>query len=375
MRDANSRPCPLRRLQKFLLVNVLSGCVAFGSASAAFVTSVEACSFHNFVPARTAVDWLLTGRSAVLARPDPENSFSYTITKVLRGKGQMDPPPFLIDSITRTRLVQNRKDAVLFGMRENGSWVRVAYVNNDYRQALEDVVANATDWRTEDYHPERIERFSKYLGHPAPELSKLALQEIDRAPYALLSQLTSDVPVSYLTGKLRSRDAYAYRPILVLLLGLSRSAEARALIDTYIDRAVDWEWAEHLGPFATALIEQQGAKGIARLDDFLTDPGQPLEKLESIVEALAIHHGVGSTSIREEIFNVLTTFAENRPGGSVLIARQFSQRQNWALGASLEPLLENSGSLSSGGKLVLAAYIAQSRVNHRQAEPVKPPVQ
>lgn len=375
MRDVNSRSWPLRRLQKKLRTTVLSGCVALGSASLALISSAEACSFHNYVPARTAVDWVLTGQAAVLARPDPENGFSYTVTEVLRGKGDIDPPPFLIDSATRTRLVQNRRDAVLFGMRDNGSWVRIAYVNDDYRRALEDVAANATHWRMEDYHPERFERFSKYLGHPDPELSKLALLEIDRAPYVLLSQLRTGVPVTYLTGQLRSREAYAYRPILALLLGLNRSEEARALIDNYIDRAVEWEWAEHLGPYATALIEQQGENGIARLEPFLTDPGQPLEKLEAIVEALAIHHGAGSPAVREKIYNVLTAFAGNRPGGSVLIARQFSQRQNWAFGTSLEPLLEAGSALNSGNRLVVAAYVAQSRVNRSQTEPVKPPVQ
>ena len=72
------------------------------------------------------------------------------------------------------------------------------------RQVLEGVVANATDWGMEEYHPARIARFSSYLGHSDPELSKLALLEIDRAPYALLSQLKTDIPVSYLTGQLRS---------------------------------------------------------------------------------------------------------------------------------------------------------------------------
>ena len=105
--------------------------MAFGLASVAPVSGAEACSFHNYVPARTAVDWVLTGRAAVLARPDHESGFSYAVTKVLRGKGQIDPPPFLIDSATRTKLIQNRKHAVLFGMRDNGSWVRVAYVNDD----------------------------------------------------------------------------------------------------------------------------------------------------------------------------------------------------------------------------------------------------
>lgn len=375
MRDANSRSCPLRRLQKHLRISVLSGCLALSAASVLPISSAEACSFHNYVPARTAVDWVLTGRAAVLARPDPENGFSYTVTEVLRGKGEIDPPPFLIDSVTRRKLEQNRNDAILFGMRENGSWIRVAYVNDDYRQILQNVVAKAPEWRREDYHPQRFERFSKYLGHADPALSKLALLEIDRAPYALLSRLGSDVPLTYLTEQLRSRDAYAYRPILALLLGLNRSAEAQAVINNYIDRSMDWEWAEHLGPFATALIEQQGEIGIARLEPFLTDHGQPLAKLESVVEALAIHHGVGSPAIRKAVFDVLTAFARSRPGGSVLIARQFSQRQNWAFGASLEPLLQTSGDLSSGGKLVLAAYVAQSRVNHGQTGQVKPPAQ
>ncbi len=339
------------------------------------VSGADACSFHNYMPSRTAVDWVLTGGAAVLARPGPENGISKTETKVLRGTGQISAPPFLIDSATRRKLLQNPNDAVLFGRNENGSWIRIAYANADYRKALDGVAARAPDWRKEDYHPERFELFSRYLGHPDLELSKLALLEIDRAPYVLLRQLRSDIPVTYLTALLRSRDAYPYRPILALLLGLNRSAEAKILINDYIDRSAGWQWAEHLGPFATALIEQEGVNGVARLEPFLTDPGQPLQKLESVVEALAIHHGVGTPAIRKAVFDVLTAFAGSRPAGSVLIARQFSQRRNWAFGASLEPLLESSENLSSGGKRVLAAYVAQSRVNRGQTGKTTPPVQ
>ncbi|WP_434053431.1 MAG: hypothetical protein RDA78_00550 [Roseibium sp.] len=349
--------------------------MAAAAVVAFWPSGAGACSFHNYVPTKTAVDWVLTGRAAVLVRPDPENAFSYMVTEVLRGNSGMDAPPFLIDSATRTRLLQNRKDAVLFGLSENGSWIRIAYVKDDYRRALDAVVAKAPDWGKKDYHPERMQRFSNYLQHSDPELRKLALLEIDRAPYALLRQIKTDVPAAYLLELLRSREAYAYRPIVALLLGLNRSVEAQSVISDFIDRSADWAWAEHLGPFATALIEQEGVNGIARLESFLTDPGQPLTKLESVVEAMAIHHGVGTPSIREAVFNVLTSFARNRPGGSVLIARQFSQRQNWAFGASLEPLLETSGNLSSGSKLVVAAYVAQSRVNRGQTQPDNPPVQ
>lgn len=372
MRHAIMRFCPFRRFERG---SVLFNCVTATWAAVFWAGSAAACSFHNYVPARTAVDWVLTGQAAVLARPDPENRFSYKVTQVLRGDAGIEAPPFLIDSATRAKLVQNRNDTVLFGMNAAGSWVRIAYVKEDYRTALSEVVAKAREWRDQDYHPERIERFSEYLGHPDPELSKLALLEIDRAPYALLRRLNPEVPVAYLTDLLRSREAYAYRPIVALLLGLHRSAEAQSFIRDFVDRSLDWEWAKHLGPFATALIEQEGVNGIARLEPFLTDPGQPLEKLESIVEAMAIHHGVGPPAIREAVFDVLTEFAGSRPGGSVLIARQFSQRRNWAFGASLEPFLETGGNLSSGGKLVVAAYVAQARVNHRQTEPGKAPVQ
>nr|WP_319385920.1 hypothetical protein [uncultured Roseibium sp.] len=372
MRHAIMRFRPLRRFERG---SVLFNCVAATWVAVFWAGSAAACSFHNYVPARTVVDWVLTGQAAVLARPDPENRFSYKVTQVLRGDAGIEAPPFLIDSATRAKLVQNPNDTVLFGLNAAGSWVRIAYVKEDYRTALDEVVAKARAWRDQDYHPERIELFSEYLGHPDRELSKLALLEIDRAPYALLRQLKPKVPVAYLTDLLRSREGYAYRPIVALLLGLHRSAEAKSFIRDFVDRSVDWEWAEHLGAFATALIEQDGINGIARLEPFLTDPGQPLEKLESIVEAMAIHHGAGTPAIREAVFDVLTAFARKRPGGSVLIARQFSQRRNWAFGASLEPLLQTSGNLPSGSKLVVAAYVAQSRVNRGQTEQHKSPVQ
>lgn len=347
------------------------GAVALALASAVLTAQAEACSFHNYKPAKTAVDWVLTGRSVVLARPDPNDVFSFRVTRVLKGDARISNPPFLIDSVTRAKLVRNQRDEVLFGVGEDGSWTRIAYVNEDYRRMLDGVLNRAPTWRGQDYHPERLVVFSEYLEHPDPALRRLALLEIDRAPYALLRQLETDISVEYLVRSLRARERYPYRPILALLLGLSGSVEARIVVNDYIDRVADWKWAEHLGPFATALIELEGTAAIARLEPFLSDPDQPLEKLESVVEALAIHHDLGSPSMREAVFDVLSAFASRRPGGTVLIARQFSKRQNWAFGPSLEPLLESGANLSSGNRLIVGAYVAQSRVNRRHPELVR----
>lgn len=328
----------------------------------AFSGPAQACSFHNYKPEKTLIDRFLTSQTVALARPAPEDPFRYEVTRIYRGKAVEEEIPVLVDSSTRRRLAQNPKDGVLFVHTASGGWQAVAAVDADRRQLLETLLENAADWRADPYHPERFSVLANYQDHGNPGLRRLALQEIDRVPYAMLRTMEVRLSEEDLVGSLTSWADYPYRPINLLLLGLKDSETAAAFVNRQVTLMRDWDTADSLGAAATALIELEGERGVEKLAQFyLADPEQPLAKLESVVEALAIHSSLGVADLQGTIKQALAGFVARRPSGAAMIARQFSTRQDWSIGPYLEAVLRKPGELTPDSKLLVAAYVAQSR--------------
>jgi hypothetical protein len=216
----------------------------------------------------------------------------------------------------------------------------------------------------------RLSIFENLQDHPEPELRELALLEIDKAPYDQLRRMDIRIPVDSLLGELWTPQGYPYQPIRVLLLGLSGDDAARREMREFVERVDDWDWAENLGAFATALIELDGAAGIALLDDrMLSDLGQPLDKLEQIIEALAIHSGVGSDEIRSEISTVLDRLVRSRPEAAPLVARQFGNRQDWTMAGNLGHLVAERKFTTASDLMTVAIYLAQAKAALDDASP------
>jgi hypothetical protein len=137
---------------------------------------------------------------------------------------------------------------------------------------------------------------------------------LDKAPYDLLRGIDLKIPVESLLADLWTVQGIAYQPIRVLLLGVSKDQAARSEIHRFIARAQDSDTSTNLGAFATALVEIDGPAGIERLErEMLRDPGQPLGKLEQIVEALAIHNGANSADVKDAIGAALERLVGARP--------------------------------------------------------------
>lgn len=329
----------------------------------------DACAFHTYLPERTAIDWIVDGQQVILARPDPENEFSYIMVERLRGQLESPDLTFLVDSSKRRRLAANPSDTVLFALNDGGQWTMVAYVDSEFRAIIDTVLSKSSTWK-EGYSRERFTLFEHLQDHPDPDLSSLALREIDRAPYKLLKEMDLRIPVEELRENLWTPQGYPYQPIRVLLLGISGSESARTEIYDFIDRVADWDWANSLGAFATALIELDGPDGVSRLEKtFLVNTDQPLDNLEQVVEALAIQNGVGSRDLQLAIDAALERFLDIRPEGAALVARQFSSRDDWSQAGQLQKRLGDRRLQRSTELLSIAMYVAQARrANARVSE-------
>lgn len=321
-----------------------------------------ACAFHLSAPEKSAVDWVLETDHLVIARNTPDTPFVFSVTETLRDGGREVEIAQLVDSNLRRRFTANPDEGMLFAYDSaTGTWRSLAYLTRDFRAIVDRVLANMDSWEP-GYAPERFEMFAPLQNDPDAGLRQLAILEIDKAPYTMLREIELSIPVSNLLEDLWTPRGYPYQSIRVLLLGLSGEDAAREEIHAFIDRVATWDWANNLGAFATALVEIDGVNGVTRLEQaFFATPNQPLDKLEQVVEALAIHSGVGMAEVKTEIDAALARLIRARPETAPLVARQFGTRNDWSHAHQLETLVRAKEFSSSADLLTVAVYVAQAK--------------
>ena len=328
------------------------------------VSSVDlfACGFHNYIPEKTIVDRLLDSRRVVVARPDADDPFRYKVISYLMGNTGPVEINDLVDSTTRRKLLANPKDAVLFVMSERDrSWQRLVYLDDSFSKIIKTVLDNFEEWKS-GFHHDRFRVFSNFYDHPNIALKELALLELDQAPYKLLRTLKLRINAEVLISELWSFRGLPFIQIRILLLGLTNSDTARLEIRKYLARAAfENRWNKSLGAFATALVEIDGASGLERLETYyFKNLNQPLDKLELVVEALAIHSQVGHDELKKSIKSKLENLVNVRPEAAALIARQFGKRKVWTQKNYLRTLLAEKIIQSQDERSLIENYIREA---------------
>ena len=332
-----------------------------GVVPAPFSVMAHACAFDLTKPERTSIDWILEADTLVLARPDPQNPYSYQVVEVLRGNGDTYQVPLLVHSFNRRMLMLNPDDTVLLRQAEDQSWAQVAYVDRDFNDLLQVTLANAHIWQ-DGYHPSRFATFEALQTSKTPRLRELALRELDKAPYEMLRDLDLQFATQDLLDELWTLNGYPFQPIRVLLLGLSDDNKARREIYAYFSRIQDWDRANNVGAFAAALIELEGTQGVAYLDKVLVSkPDQPLEKLLGVIGALAVQRRVAPPDLRQAIDHVLARLMSSRPETAPLVAQQFSTFSDWSQQVPLELLVQERRLMTAADMMVVSVYVARAR--------------
>ena len=287
-----------------------------------------ACGFHGYVPEETAVDRLLASDRVVLARPSAEHPFRYEAQTILRGPASDVDIPHLVDSGARRRLGANPDHAVLFARDgADGTWHRVAYLDPGFDTVIDAVLARLDDWRLGgDW--ERYQFFADLLGHPHPAVARLALGELDRAPYPVLVALDMTPDSDRLLQGIHAPENLDSLPIRVLLLGLSDADAARAFLRRQFEdgRAPGGFVA---GAYGVALIESAGVDGVARVASALQASNDPVLR-ESLLEALAMQAEAGEGSLVDEIRARVGALLADDPGLALIVARHFGRRADWS---------------------------------------------
>lgn len=337
-----------------LLKPVKAATLAIGLTMCA--TTALACAFHSYVPDETVVDKMLGSDHIVLARPDPHNPTRFKAVDALRGGTEGVELPQQLDEDTFKKMSSNPDDLALFARQDSyGPWEQLAYLDADFHAVILQVSAQLDRWEFGG-DEERFQLFADLHNHPNPDLHRLALQELDRAPYDLLRTLRLNADATAIISALSDPEFAKFLPIHVLLLGFSDSADGELALQNGLSNAVMDETDLLAGAWATALIELTGVRGVQDVaQTLLSNPDMPSEKQESLIEAFAIHAQSDSPKIVAEIDRQLARILDTTASTAGMVARQFGARGDWSQAERLQKMLK-SGSFRNAGTLISVGH-------------------
>lgn len=294
---------------------VLCGILCLGRADVA-----QACAFHGYTPNQTLVDRLLDTEQVVIARLSDANPNKFLPIETLLG-----PTVTEID-IAPSRLVQSGlrggslKGVLLARDGAYGPWREITLLDDRVRALVDEVMKRQSAWQLGG-DADRVRLFAGLVNDANPNIRRLALQELDRAPYAVL-KVAQIPPVRSLAQDLQDDDA-SLRPIRILLVGLSKDQGYIPQIASGLDQAVMYDNA-HTGAYATALIELSGIDGVALIRDrYLQNANLPALTRDRLLQALAIQYYSVDAPTRRFITQEIATLSRNIPGFQEAAAVQF----------------------------------------------------
>ncbi len=341
------------------MLSRLSLALLLGSAAA---PAALACAFHMYSPQDTVVDRMLASDHIVLARANPDDPFRYKAVSAIEGGIEDVELPFLVDSVTRRKLNLRPDDMVMF-LRDGsyGPWEKVAYLDSDYMQIIDDVAANLETWIFQDEWL-RYAYFAPLISHQSHEIRRLALSELDKAPYEVLRQLKVDATMDAFRDNLFIPAEAELLPLKTLLIGLTAEEEAVDLLQNRFASVVRQKNLPGVGATATALIEIEGIDGLATVVSTLsTSPDLTVEVAEAAIEAIAIHDLVGSEDLRGAIHDRLGALVAERPDIAGGIARQFGSRGGWQMADELSELIAARQVRDLASLMAVGQYVALAR--------------
>lgn len=280
----------------------------------------QACAFHGYAPSQTLVDRLLETEQVVVVRLSPNDPNKYVPVATLMGPVVSDIP-IVPSALAQNSLSDGDEYTVLLARDGSyGPWREITLLDDRVRVLVEAVLQRQSAWLLGG-EADRVQMFAKLVNDANPNVRRLALQELDRAPYAVL-KATPIPAVRNLAQDPQVTDS-SLTPIRILLVGLSQDQRYVAQLTESLDLAVAQDVA-FTGAYATALIELSGTTGVAHIrDQYLQRPDLPAITRDRLLQALAIQYRSSDAATRRFITQEIASLSRSVPGFQDAAAAQF----------------------------------------------------
>ncbi|WP_170424970.1 hypothetical protein [Ruegeria arenilitoris] len=343
------------RWARFALIAVF----ALGNGQMAF-----ACGVCIEKHEETVADRILDADAVVIARESPERPRTYVPVAYLYGAEGGPAIPFLVDSSTRRRLERQPADGVLM-LRTGEDWAHVGYANAAWRMTAARIVETGPDWQNA---PDARFAFFEELLHAGDQyLRRLAIDELSRAEYGRIRQMTQPITGEVARQYLGDRSSIPWHPFFILMIGLSDRDEDHTYLRERITVAARVGGGPQLDALATALVEIDGTDGTDRLvKDWFNAPGRSRQEIRSVISALTTHAVHGDPGLKDPVLAALAELSGRRPDVAGSVATAFWQIGDFTHAEAITSAIKNlpkkqARRIDAAELFAVSSYAYQSR--------------
>jgi len=291
----------------------------------------QACPVCFVTPTKTVADHLLESELVVLARENPERSFTYSLVTVLKGEPPTRPFGLFVNSATRRRLTLNPGEAVVLVRKgKDQSWQSLGIADRKYQQVVKRILLFADRWTSDGAAHERYEFFMSLFGHQNRAIFELAYLELSRAPYGTIKQMAEFVSREDLRPMLERREYIQWRPLAILLLAQRADQRDRRFIETSFQSCQKYSLTTNLAAWATAYIELNGKRAVEEIEaTYLRDSQRTAAEVRAVLTALSVHGRSGRIDLRDRIVKSYGVALQLHPKAAGPIASDLMQWRQW----------------------------------------------
>ena len=318
----------------------LAALVWLGTLGALLPGSAGACQICLPIPKRSAADRIVDAEIVVLARPDPEDPFSWKAVEVLKGE---NPPPidlFVDSGMRRTFSVYTDRKMVLVheDEGEGARWGRLEVADELFEKVVREIIDQSPAW-AEDPRV-RFDYFAKFFRHENSTLRSIAHLEVARAPYPDILSLARRMPLEPLREFLGDVRYVEWHALYILLLSQSEQEEDRERIRAAVRSAEQFGLTQQLAAWATAWIEIDEEVALDFLGEhFLAADDSSQRQLGAVVAAMSQHGRNGHQHLRPQIVGHYRRLLEVHPDLAPDIAPDLIAWQAWDLEPQIAEIL------------------------------------
>lgn len=206
----------------------------------------------------------------------------------------------------------------------------------------------------------RVSVFLSDLISSEPLIRSTAHAELSRAPYQAIKSQGSRIKTELLLRLIDTPHPTDNRSLIILLLGISGDATARAWINHQINRNIQNKSSADLAALMTAKIEIEKEEALSLIDEqYIKTSIKNPDEVHAVQIALSIQGQAASAidrrSLSEAYLKLVTKYPE-------LVGYAASDFQNWGYW-DLAPVIQNlaeNNDLDDGSRLLVSGFIAAS---------------
>jgi hypothetical protein len=215
----------------------------------------------------------------------------------------------------------------------------------------------------------RLKLVAPHLESSDPLAAEIAYGEVARAPYRVLRELKSELDPEAIARWFDDPALAARRPAYTLLLGITGTPTASAMVEKSLAAAYRSHDSSNLSALLAADLELRGAARLSWIEQsYFLDRKRTLPEIEAALLALSVQGSADAAVPRGEVIAAYMRFIDLRRPMAGFVVGDLITWKYWGATGKLVDVLRSGAIKDPASRLAVINYLHQSPIPIAPAE-------